>query len=136
MPKTSQLQRRTRAANVVAGIQKRLPRDETYSLNGKAYSHEELAAFFQAQVDALDAIRSARAVLASAVAKERAVSRRVTARVPSFRDLIAQRFGMRPDALSDFGWTVPKKPGPKTVAGKLAGVEKARATRKARAPRD
>ncbi len=102
-------------------------------MNGKAYSRQELAAFFQAEVDAVDAIRTARAALAAAVSKERAIARRVTARIPLFRDGLVQLFGASPEVLSDFGWTVPKKPGPKTVAGKLAGVLKAKATREARA---
>jgi hypothetical protein len=42
------------------------------------------------------------------------------------------REGASPVALGDFGWDVPKKPGPKTAAAKLAGVVKGRATREAR----
>jgi hypothetical protein len=136
MPRISQTQRRANAAKVVAGIRKRLPRNETYMMNGKAFSHEELVAFFQEQVDVIDAVKSARSALAAAIAKDRVVARRmVNSRLAPFRYTIANRFASRVDALADFGWTMPKKPGPKTLAGKVAGQEKARATRKARAPK-
>jgi hypothetical protein len=132
MPKTSQRTNRALAANIVGGIRKRLPRRETYTMNGKALSHAELIAFFQAQVDAIDAVRSARAALAAAITAERVIARRVRAQVPNFRDQLVQRFGPASEALVDFGLRAPKKPGPKTLEGKRAGAEKARATREAR----
>jgi hypothetical protein len=132
MPRISQVTKRTRAASIVSGIRKRLPSAETYKMSGKAYTHEELAAFFQAQVDALDAVHAARAALAAAIAKERAVARSVAARLPLFQNSIGNRLGFTPEVFADFGWQLPKKPGPKTTASKLAGVERARATREAR----
>jgi hypothetical protein len=39
---------------------------------------------------------------------------------------------IRPIVCEDFGWTMPKKPGPKTVQAKLEGARKGQETRKAR----
>jgi hypothetical protein len=130
MPKTSQTAKRLALAQLVTGMKKRLPRGDTYWMNGKPYAHAELIAFFQSEIDALDAIRAARGALAAAVARERAVYRRVRAELPVMRAALLQRFG--PNALGEFGVAAPKKPGPKTLAGKVAGAEKSRATRAAR----
>jgi hypothetical protein len=132
MPRISQVTKRFRAASVISGIKKRLPRTETYMLDGKSFTHEDLVALFQAQLDALDAIRSARAVLAAAVAKERSVARSVATNLPGFQQAMGSRFGFKADVFADFGWQLPKKPGPKTIASKIAGAERVKATRKAR----
>jgi hypothetical protein len=130
MPKTSHLTRQTRAANVVAGIRKHVPPGKTVHLDGKAYTAKQLAALFQEQVDAIEAVRLARGALAVAVGKERVVAKKVNAATLSLRSLFFHWFA--PAVLADFGWERPKKPGPKTTAAKLAGVLKAAATRKAR----
>jgi hypothetical protein len=134
MAKQSQTQKRIDAANLVAGIQKHCARNQTYWISGKSYSYEEYVAFFQAQVDALDAITSARSALMGAVAKERAVAKKVGKELPLLRTVLAHQFGAAV-LLADFGIKPRKKPGPKTVAAKVAGVLKARATREARGTR-
>jgi hypothetical protein len=132
MPKTSQLTRRIAAASIIAGIKKHLPPKGPYYMSGRELSRDELVAVFEAQVDAIDAIRTARAALSAAVARERAVARRLAPQLPLFRDALCHLLGFRSEVLADFGWRLPKKPGPKTATAKLAGVEKGRATRKAR----
>jgi hypothetical protein len=130
MPKISQTTRQIRAANVVAGIRKHMPSGKKVYVDGKAYTPTGLAALFQEQVDAIDAVRSARGALAAAVSKERAVAKKVNEATLDLRSTLFNMF--TPVVLADFGWARPKKPGPKTTAAKLAGVLKAAATRKAR----
>jgi hypothetical protein len=132
MPKTSQVIRQIRAANVVAGIRKHMPPGRKVYLDGKAYTSKELIALFQEQVDAIDAVRSARAALTAAVRKERVVAKKVNAATLGLQSIVRPMFALGSAALADFGWAPPKKPGPKTTAAKLAGVLKAAATRKAR----
>jgi len=132
MPRTSQLTRGQRASKVISGVEKRFPRRETYLLDGKPYSRDEIVAVFRDAVDALGAIQAARAALAAAIAKERATARRVQALMPRIVAYVGERFGSSADVFADFGWKLPKKPGPKTTAAKLAGLVKGQATRKAR----
>lgn len=130
MPKLSQVAKRFRAGNVIAGIEEHLPRGEALVVSGKRYTPEELVAIFGAHIDALDAVRSARVAFARAVEEERKAGRRVVRLLAKFQIAMMNRFG--PDGPSLFGFPKPKKPGPKTAAAKAAGAAKARATRAAR----
>jgi hypothetical protein len=132
MPRISQTNKGFRAGQVIAGIRKRLARGRVHRVGGKDYSHEELVAIFQRQVDALDAIRSARVALAVAVSKERAVARQVRPMTRNLQAHVQNQFGSDATAFADFGWELPKKRGPKTVAAKAEGARKAKATREAR----
>ena len=132
MPKKSQLTKRTAAAGVIAGLEKRWHAGARIRVHGKDYSREELVALFRSQIEALEAIRLARIALSVAVASERGIARQVQSRMANLRDAVTMAFGSPPDVLADFGWKAPRKPGPKTVAAKRAGAEKLRATRKAR----
>ena len=136
MPKTSQVTRATRAMSIVAGLKKRFPASEPIKVNGKPYSRAELIALFQEQIEALDRIRVARIALGTAVAEERAVARRTTKLTLALKWTVRHVLGMTRVSFADFGWALPKKRGPKTLAGKLSGIEKARATRLARAKRE
>jgi hypothetical protein len=132
MPKKSHVTKYTAARNVIAGLEKRWSARAKLTVHGKDYSREELVRLFRSQIEALEAIRVARAALTFAVAREREIARQVESQIPKLRLTVHCKFGSSPDVLADFGWTQPKKPGPKTVAAKVAGAEKLRATRKAR----
>jgi hypothetical protein len=132
MPRTTQTARSAAATAVLRGITKRLVAGKTYSVDGKTYSPKEIAARYQAYLDALEGLRSARAALRLAVANERKVARQLAALTVGLKTMLTVQFGTSNVVLADFGWSVPKKPGPKTVAGKVAGAAKARATRAAR----
>jgi hypothetical protein len=136
MPKTSQVTRIARALSIIAGLEKEFPPSKILKVGGKVHSRKELVALFQTQVAALERIRAARAELGTAVAQERAVARRTTKLTLALKSTIAMELGMTRATFTEFGWEFPKKRGPKTIAGKVAGAEKARATRLARAPQD
>jgi len=136
MPKTSHAVRTTRAMSIVAGLQKRFHPSEPVRVDGKAHSRKAIVALFQAQIDAIEQVRVARAAFRAAVTREHAIARRTTALTLALRNTIVHQFGRTRTAFADFGWELPKKRGPKTLAGKVTGAEKARATRLARARRD
>ena len=70
--------------------------------------------------------------LAVAASRERKIGREVARFTQNFKVAVTVHCGSSAEVLGDFGWKVPKKPGPKTTAAKLAGVLKGQATRKAR----
>ena len=109
MPKKSHVTKYTAAANVIAGLEKRWRAGDRFKMSGKVCSREELVALFRSQIEALDAIRVARAALAVAVARERVIARRIDGQVPKLRLAVVNRFGEDADVLGDFGWTGPKK---------------------------
>jgi hypothetical protein len=132
MPRTSHATKRARARNLLAGLAKRVsPRDEVL-IEGQVFSRRQLTALFQEHLDAIEAIHAARAALSVAVAEERVIAARVWAVSQGFQAYVSSVIGKTADIFNDFGFEVPKKPGPKTVAGKLAGSRKSAATRAAR----
>jgi hypothetical protein len=132
MARKSQTAKYSAAVHVIAGLEKRWRAGDRLKLFGKAFIREELLALYRSQIEAIHAVHTARAALASAVAQERAIASRVQAQTPKLRVAVTNEFGFGPDVLADFGWTAPKKPGPKTAEAKRRGAEKLRATRKAR----
>ena len=132
MPKMSKAMRAVRAMGIIAGIEKRFGRRNILALGGRQYTPGELAAVFQSQIDAVDQVDAAHAAVVNAVAREREIARTVRNLTRLLRFWIGAEFGSDAEAWADFGLTAPKKPGPKTVEAKLAGAERARATRKMR----
>jgi hypothetical protein len=100
----------------------------------KAFTPRQLVAAFQSHVDAIDEVDATRAALAAAVARERELARRMTELTRYVKMAVEARFGLSHKIYADFGWEVPKRPGPKTVEAKLEGRRK-RATRERRAGR-
>ncbi len=133
MARQSKTDRRTLAAGIVAGIRKRFPKDETYWLQGKSFTHAALVALFQEYVDVAEQTRLARAAVKAAEAKEVALGSRLEEYAQAIRGIIVPRFGEL--ALPEFGLKAYRKPGPKTAMAKAVGVLKARATREARGTR-
>ena len=131
MPRVSKLTKRARATGIIAGLVKHFL-GASYSLGGKEYTRRQLVAEFQSHLDAIDEVDATRAALAAAVAKERKLARQVAALARYVKMSAESRFGLTPTICADFGWEVPKPPGPKTVKAKLEGAKKARETRKAR----
>jgi hypothetical protein len=132
MPKDSQSTKYYAATRVIAGLEKRWRQGDRLRVSGKALTRDELVTLYRSHIDAIHAVRTARAALAAAVGQERAIAKRVQVQTPKLRLAVTNEFGFGPDVLADFGWTAPKKPGPKTAEAKRRGAEKLRATRKAR----
>jgi hypothetical protein len=101
-------------------------------VGGKSYTGAQLVALVRRQISALDAVNAATAVLHQAVHDERAVARDVDRLLCDLKRWVLALHGPRVDVLADYGWEVPKGPGPKTVKSKLQQVEKAKKTREAR----
>jgi hypothetical protein len=131
MPKVSKLTKRSRATGIIAGVRKHFG-GASYDLGGRTYTPKQLVAEFQSQIDAIDEVDATRSTLAAAIAKERALARRIAALGRYLKMAVDATFGPSPEVFADFGWDVPKRPGPKTVQAKLEGARKARETRKAR----
>jgi hypothetical protein len=132
MPKIGELQKRMRALAVVGGLKEHVAPGEVLFLDGKKVSRAKAIALFQAHLDALDAVRRTRAQLAVQIRSERAIHRQLNALIPALTVWVTMKFGATGVTFARFGLALPKKRGPKTVAGKALGVEKARATRVAR----
>jgi len=131
MPRVSKLTKRARATGIIAGIVKHFV-EASHFLGGKEYSRRELVAEFQSHIAAIDEVDAKRAALAAAVEKERKLGRQTAALARYVKMMASSRFGLTPTICADFGWEVPKLPGPKTVKAKLEGAARARETRKAR----
>lgn len=131
MPKLGKVTKRARATNIIGGLRKHFGAP-SYTLGGKVYTQSQLIKAFQSHVDSLDEVDAMRAALAAAVAKERELAKRIGALARYLKMNVEGRFGQMPTIYADFGWEMPKKPGPKTVKAKLEGMMKVRETRKAR----
>jgi hypothetical protein len=127
IPKNNKL---AQAHGVILGLERRFTPRTILVLERNRYTTRQLVRLFQSQVDALAEIDRAKAQLKVALAKERAIAKRVAAMTAMLKQLVSARFGVNVGSWGDFGWTLPEKPGPKTVEAKLAGVKK-RAERRA-----
>jgi len=132
MPKISKSTKFARARSLIAGVTKHLSTQKTFLLRGEVQSAEALVALFQSQIDALNKITAAHVALRVAVGEEQAIATRALPIEASLKVMMGTRFGWTSATYRDFGWAPPKKTGPKTAAAKVAGAEKARATRIAR----
>ncbi len=132
MPRDTKLAKRTRAANAMRGLAKRFEPNEILVVAGRSYSVSQLTALIRRQITALDAVDAAAAVLRQAVRDESKVAREVTRLVQDLKLNILGVQGPQVAVLADFGWDVPKMPGPKRVKSKLVQVERARRTREAK----
>jgi hypothetical protein len=101
-------------------------------LDGEAFTVAQLAALFRDHDDAIAAVDRARAGLAAAVERERVAALRAVHLTRALKTVVHAHFGDSPEAWADFGWEVPRKPGPRTPEAKARGAAKGRETRRAR----
>jgi hypothetical protein len=132
MPRVSKITQHTRAMKLLAGIAKHFPATGRFRIAGASYTRAQLAAVFQEQLDAMTAVGAAHALLTAAVMRERAATKRAHAAAKNLRLWAEGHFGSSALAITDFGWSIPRKTGPKTVEAKLAVARKGAATRAAR----
>jgi hypothetical protein len=132
MPRVSKVRKVVGAMGVLSGVAKHLEQGPKYPLGGKAYTKDEIVAVFQAHLDAIKQVAATRAAAAAAVVKERAAAARAHEVALLLKTVVHGLFGRSAKHWVDFGWELPKKPGPKTVQSKVEGASKGRATRAAR----
>jgi hypothetical protein len=132
MPRISKVVKSVRATRIIGGLTKHFAKRGTFAVGGNTYTLEELVGIFQSQIDAIDEVDASHAAMVAAVARERAVTLRVRELTRQLKHAVTAELGFTADGWDDFGWEVPKKPGPKTVEAKLEGARKAQATRKVR----
>jgi hypothetical protein len=132
MPRVPKLKKRAGAAAVIAGLKKHFAKDKIHLIGSKQYTTEQLVAVFQSQIDATAAVAAANAEMQAAIGRERAIDLHLRDLTRLLKHSMTAAFGLSAKAFADFGWDLPKKPGPKTVKAKVEGAKKALATRKAR----
>jgi hypothetical protein len=132
MPKVAKNTKRQSARGVIAGVAKHDASMSTNAFYGPWHAGSEITAVFQAQLDAIDSVDRARVALSAAVARERLATKEARKLEYLLKQRVGVILGVSQVVFNDFGWTVPKKPGPKTTQAKLEGAIKARATRAAR----
>ncbi len=129
MPVLTKIEKLTTARNVVQGLKKRYEPGAVLRMLGADYARDDLIALFEEQIEAIKAVDAARAAWQEAILRERALRRRTRRAAVLLRSKAYDDFGA--PGSRDFGWDPPKPPGPKTLASKMAGVEK-RAKKRAR----
>jgi hypothetical protein len=104
---------------------------KTLVLEGKAWKEVDLVQAIQAVIDALNAVASARAALAKAVADATSAKASIVPIMLALRGYIQAVFGAGSTVYADFGFT-PRKQGKPSAATVAMRVLKNLATRKAR----
>jgi hypothetical protein len=132
MPKISKLVKRESAIQIIGGLEKYYRGQTAIYVGGKKYTQPQLISLFRSLVDAIDEVNALQASVVAAVARERNVASTVRELTRLLKITVDAGFGFSPIECGDFGWTMPKKPGPKTVQAKLEGARKSQETRKAR----
>jgi hypothetical protein len=118
-----------RARQVIGGLGKAFDPGAKVVLGGKTYLQDEVIAIFRAHLAAIDAKKSRYAAYQQAVAEERALAKQTADLWQSLTNLV--RVTVAKTKLPVMGIRARKKPGPKTVAAKAAGVEKRAKKRRA-----
>jgi len=122
---------KTRDTSVMAGIDKHIT--SSITVNGTAYTPAALKAVFQSQITAIDANQALRKQLSDGVANTKTLAKTVDTMFQLLRSALIGQYGKSANAiLNDFGMTVPKVPGAKTVEAKAIAQAKRTATRAAR----
>ncbi|MGO8993524.1 MAG: hypothetical protein ACLQVI_09345 [Polyangiaceae bacterium] len=130
MPRITKNDKLAQARNIIRGISARFGKRSKLVVSGKQYTPQEVIALYQSHVDAIREAETARVLFTVAVRKEQALARRTKALALQLKLTVFNEFGLAPGPWGDFGWKLPKKPGPKTAAARYQGVKKREAARK------
>ena len=120
------------AAQLAAGITKRLANIGQLTLAGGLLTTAQLAADLQKVVQLRQDVDTARAATAAKVAAEAAQLPALRIIIGAFVQFVRATFGNQPDVLADFGLQPKKAATPLTVEQKAAAAAKRKATRAAR----
>ncbi|HEY3816699.1 MAG TPA: hypothetical protein VGL81_05990 [Polyangiaceae bacterium] len=118
----------TTALAVIKGVRKRWSKEKTVLIEGVPVTPDAIIGRYETQLAAIDRVAKKKAEYRAALAAERAMRRPMQVYTQAVKSSVRGFLGE--DAMPDFGWHKPKKPGPKTVKSKLAGVEKRAAKRR------
>jgi hypothetical protein len=129
------IQKKTEVVSIyqhaIEGVQKCLA-GTTLTLAGKRVTSAAAIAILQQRIDVVQASAAAHTAWLQAVAKERETTKAISAPfLAALRLYVAAMFGIHSDEYRAFGF-VPPKPRIATLAAKVVGAAKLRATRKAR----
>jgi len=122
MSKESKATKLARAGKVILGLRKRYKPGDILVIDGVSRTRDEVIAIFQQHIDALRAKDTRYAAYRSAVVFERKLAKQVLALWLHMQKLFNATLG--PHGPPTFGMKARRKPGPKTTAAKLAGVQK------------
>ncbi len=128
MSKESAITKLARARNVIQGLRRHFKAREVIRVDGKDFTRAQIIRLFKRHEAAIDAKRRRYDAYLRAVADERALAKATLAMWYGIHNTVSAKLGRK--NLPGFGMREHKKPGPKTVASKLAGVQK-RAKRRA-----
>ena len=117
----------------IQGVDKHFAKIKSLVLAGVSYTPASLKALFQAEIDACNALDQSRAQMKEQVATTRTARANASAGRKNLKAYVLGNYGANAvQVLEDFGLSVPKASGPKTVEAKAGAILQAKATRKAR----
>jgi hypothetical protein len=119
-----------RDRKITAAIAEHLTGSAILTLDGQPYKAKELQQMLQDRMDAVTAADALKAKWQVAIADADEKTKQVAGILPALRRHLLSTYGAKSQILADFGFTV--KPAKVTVEAKAEGVQKSRATRKAR----
>jgi hypothetical protein len=122
VPVQSKLEKVSNANQVVRGFRERFSGTDELWVDGKRLRVDDVVARYQAQLEAIQRVTVAWAAWQTALKAERAMRKPMRELTVALKAAVLQMLG--PRVLASFGWKKPRKPGPKTVKAKLAGVQK------------
>jgi hypothetical protein len=121
------------ANQTIAGVNKHLANNTSLPIAGEAFTPVTLTAVFQEEIAAIGEADASKTTWRQKVADAKAAKTRARAVRKALKRYLLGTFGDGAvGVLEDFGFTVPKAPGRKTVASKAQAVVQAKATRDAR----
>jgi hypothetical protein len=131
--KTGKTSLAQRAAQLIAGAQKRFPKGTTTVTVGGATTTVTAAVNeIQTFIDNRDAVVAAQATAKAKIAAEKAALPTLTAFLNAFTATVRFLFGNDAEALADFGLAPHKARAPLTAEQKAVAAAKRKATREAR----
>ena len=128
MPVQSLLEKVTTAKDVIRGVRKLFGDRPFVWLHGKKATPAEIIARYEEHLASMERVRQARIAYDVALDAERRLRRPMQGLTLAVKAAVLGELGG--GVFPEFGWPKPKKPGPKTVKAKLAGVEKRAAKRR------
>jgi hypothetical protein len=130
MPRKSKHDRKRRYAGLKNGVAKHF----TFPMymGRDRWKPEELVAYLQTLIDAIQAADDAYNVWQTRLRERRSLEKEAASTIEAAKNLALAMFDGSPKILADFDLKQPKKKGPRTTEAKVAMVTKARSTRKER----